>query len=55
MSIENLALLKVGELPWVMDIQSLANDFSRLHILNWGKLLSYIEVRSYLFVSDLIF
>lgn len=53
MSIGNLALLEVCELLWVMDIHSLANSFARLHILKRGKVLSYIEVRSYLFVSDL--
>ncbi|WMV58490.1 hypothetical protein MTR67_051875 [Solanum verrucosum] len=40
-SIENLALLQVGEFPLAMDTQFLASSFERLDISKYGRVLSY--------------
>ncbi|WMV13908.1 hypothetical protein MTR67_007293 [Solanum verrucosum] len=43
-SMGSLGLIKVGERPLARDVQSLANSFVRLDILESGKVLAFVEV-----------
>ncbi|WMV32713.1 hypothetical protein MTR67_026098 [Solanum verrucosum] len=45
-SMGSLALLQAGERPLTRDVQSLANSFMRLDILESGKVLAYMEAKS---------
>ncbi len=47
-SMGSLAMLQVGERPFARDVQSFANSFLRLDILKFGKVLAYVEARSFL-------
>lgn len=48
-SMGSLGLIKVSERPLSRDVQSLANSFVRLDILECGRVLAFVEARSSLF------